>query len=635
MSFSLGLFETQILLAIGLIVITLAATLLSIYLASKRLKHKKLRLLLVTFANITLAAAIMGLAFNLQLNHTAPDTSYLVTSGAQTKQLKDIDSSQVIYVLNKPTSTLSESLAKHSIVQLDSVSQLFDLQPDIQNLQIMGSGLSKQQWQDLEVLFGDKLNEINMTFLPTEPELGLVDVTWQKERVEGQFIQLNGRLQGADQPPETIYELSLIDPIGEVIQVVRLKAQEHFSFNFSAKSVGQWIYQLQLKQANQTATILAEPVAFNVRSAPVVKMLIKQAAPSFETRQLTNWASTFNAKMTVLTKISKDKDIRQNFNLDAKALATLDTPLSQKSLDYFDLLLIDGRSLLALSNDQMLNLKNAVKSGLGLYILLDQSLIDAWPSASLNWLTTVTVKPLNSATYSAIPHWQNSRIEQSIALVKAELLVAQNDILVTSHLQQPLVTNSIYGMGRVAMSLINNTYGWQTAGLNSEYSHFWQHIIFNLARPQTQSYWLEPQQDKLQFALQRHQACKTPKPNDKTLVHQTNHHQYQLLAVSAPLKNEQACVTTWLTPGGWHHLQLTTDTQDEKQDNSISIYAYAHTDWQTYQHVENVKLTQQKIAKLTSNSVNQEVVKDLPKEWLWWCLVIASTLLWLERKTFS
>lgn len=635
MKFYLGVFETHMPLAIGLISIIVAVTLLSIYLAGKRLKQNKPRFVLVTLANITFAAAIMGLAFNLQINNSSTVTSYLITTGVQTEQLKNIDSSDTIYILGEPSSTAAGALAEHTTVRLDSVSQLFDLQPNIQNLKMIGSGLTNQQWQDLEVLSGDKVKAINMTFLPPKPTLGLVDVTWQKERVEGQFIQLSGQLIGHQDQPNAIYQLSLIDPIGEVVQVARLKAKEPFSFNFAAKSVGQWVYQLQLKKANESSPIATEPVAFNVLSAPVVKVLIKQAAPTFETKQFSNWVSTFNAKITVLTSISKNKDIRQNFNFTAQEIAELNTPLSKKSLDDFDLMLIDGRSLLVLSDEQKQALEAAVKSGLGLYIMLDQSLLEAWPSPSLNWLSKLAVAPLNTASYSAIPQWQNSKIEQSIALVKAKLSASPDDILVTSHLQQPLVTNTQLGMGRVAMSLINNTYGWQTAGLTSEYSHYWQHIIYQLSRPQSQLYWVEPSEVQLQFEQQRYQACVFADLNDKTLTHWANNQQQTFLAMRKPLHSEQFCGTTWLTSSGWQQFRASSSNNLDYQHLTSSIYVYNKTDWQAFKQAQNINLSQQKIANLAEIAVNQTLMEDLPKAWFWWCLVIVSSLIWIERKTFS
>lgn len=635
MRFSLGLFDSHILLGIGLIIAVMAVALLSIYLASKRLRQNKPRFILVVVANLFLAAAVVGLAANLQINTSKANTIYLITAGAQAEQLKDIDSSQVIYVLHKPSGTLAGALAKYPNIQLDSVSQLIDAQTNIQNIQIIGSGLSAQQWQDLEVLLEDRLSSSNITHLPAEPILGLVNVKWQKQSVEGQFIQLSGQLTGVEAQPNAIYELSLINPIGEEIQSLRLKAQEDFNFNFAAKIVGQWVYKLQLKQANQSPPIITEPVAFNVRPASLVKVLIKQASPSFETRQLTNWASEFNTKMTVLTQISKNKDIRQNFNFTAQELAELNTPLDKNALNNFDLLLIDGRSLLALSNEQMQDLEAAVKSGLGLYIMLDQSLIDAWQPPFLGWLPKIGIKPLNTATYSAIPQWQNSKIEQSIALVKAELSVLQGDIIVSSHLAQPLVSNTSLGMGQVAISLINRTYSWQTAGLSSEYSHYWQHILSHLSRQQTQPYWLEPSETQLEFVQQRYQACLIADLRDKSLTHSVNNQQQTLLAIPKAFQSEQSCVTTWLTLSGWHHLQVSTDKGNPNQSSTSSIYAYNQTDWQAYSQAQNVRLTQQKIAKLTGSTVNRTQYQDLPKAWFWWCLVIAGSLLWLERKTFS
>jgi hypothetical protein len=385
--------------------------------------------------------------------------------------------------------------------------------------------------------------------------------------------------------------------------------------------------------------LLDEPLAFSVTKPTPVRILIKQSAASFETRQLKNWAAQLGSQISVLTQISQTKDIRQNINLSAAQLTQIISPFTEQALIHFDWLLIDGRALLTLTAQQMTALKTAIKNGLGVYIIVDNALINAWPVPLLDWLSDIKIQPLDVASFSAIPKWPHSKIESVMPLAKAIITSANNSSLVQSNDAQILVSHSKVGLGHVAVSLINGTYGWQTSGLTEQYSHYWQSVIFGLARPRQTPYWLNAASDTLAWVNQHQQKCVLGATTPGVTTY--DQHPLSLILTQDILQVEQRCLTIWPTNAGWHKLAWSQNsllaTTPHKQDTSIKTWFYAHAeqDWQEWRQVQN-RLISQKIAKQQNTQQFEKAsVKSLDKIWLWGLLVLSMSILWLERKLFS
>lgn len=634
MSLSWGLFENQWLLATALVCILLFSAALCCIWACKRLKQHKVRAGLVVLANTAFFVSVLGLALDIQIAVNSTQTTYLVTAGADEDALSQLPKGATVYVIGDLESKLIEQFEKVTTPQLSSLNQLFSLVPEITTLHIVGSGLSQQQWQDATQLMGEKLDSVKIEFSPTEPKLGLVDMSWQKEAVVGEMINISGRLLGPKSHSDNIYTLQLVNPIGEEASSVRLKQGETFSFSIAAKSIGKWRYHLRLTPANQALTLANELVAFNVQPHKEIRLLIKQAAPSFETRQLKNWASELGAKVSVLTQISKNKDIRQNINFSATELAALAEPFSEPSLLSFDLLVIDGRSLMTLSAEHKQRVRQAVNSGLGLYVMVDQQLTDVWPVAELSWLGENSIVPLNTDNHFAIPVWPYSNIEEPIPLTKAQLLSTISEALVSSQRQQTLVSRQPLGLGQIALSIINSSYAWKTAGKTGEYAHFWQSILSEVSRPSPPPYWLPPAENTIQRVKQRYTGCIIAAPN---LTQREPHwlaEDLPLVALQDNLQPEKYCVTSWLDSAGWQRFSF---SDDELRGPSIEshIYVYSPADWQAWRHINNISATQNMLNNKQQFIQNNSMKKPMNKMTFWWALVILGGILWLERKLFS
>jgi hypothetical protein len=639
MTFSLGLFSHYPIVASVSILLLMLGLFISGYFAKQRLKHKNFRLAAVLVVNTVAALMVIGLAFDIQIISNQFSVTYLVTKGTTPQQLQKIDRQQSIFVIREAVKSIDDNNILDSATLLDMPSQLLFYQPTFGNLHVLGDGLSSAQWQDMQLLMGEAFANIAVTFTPSKPTIGLVNMQWSRERVVGQFIEVNGQLQGTGEfAADTIYQLNLLDPVGQIVETIRLKAAERFTLNFPAKTTGQWVYRLQLNKPGDVTLLADEPIAFSVTQPAPVRMLIKQSAPSFETRQLKNWAAAFGSQIRVLTKISQNKDIQQNINLSAKTLQHSASPFSEQSLAYFDWLLIDGRALLSLSVQQMHALQIAIKKGLGVYIVADNELVNAWPVPALNWLLDIHMQPLDVANYSAIPYWPQSNIDQAIPLVRATISSADGSYLVQNNDGRILVSRSKIGSGHVAMSLINTTYGWQTSGLTEQYSHYWQNVIYSLARPKHPLYWLNTQSDRLLLVNQPLQKCLLGGSASGIAFH--NQNTQPSLLTQDVLPTEQQCLTIWPTKEGWHKLawwQNTAIANTQDDHNALIdtwFYAHGEQDWPAWQQTQKQQASQNMATQHNTQPLNTPSVKSLDKDWFWGLLVLSMSLLWLERKLF-
>lgn len=661
MTFTLGLFSHSPITASILILLLVMGIVITSYFASQRLKNKKARLAGVIVANAVATLTVVGLAFDIQITSEQASVAYLVTNGVTSAHLEQVDTQQPVFVLGEAAKSdafraMTISNILDNAIAVDIPSQILSHHGTFDNLHVIGDGLSTTQWQDLQHLMGEKFADISVTFSGSQPRIGLVDMSWPRELAVGQFVEIKGQLQGTDDSASTntIYQLNLLDPVGQIVQTIRLKPSERFTLSFPAKVTGQWVYRLQLSTSNDINLLADEPVAFLVTKPAPLRILIKQSAPSFETRQLKNWAAKFGSQISVLTQISQNKDIRQNINLSATQLQQITSPFMGQSLVNFDWLLIDGRALLKLTVQQMTTLHTAVKNGLGVYIIADKTLVNAWPVPSLSWLLGVNIQPLDVANYSAIPHWPYSEIEQAMPVVKATITSLNGASVVQNNNGQILVSRSKIGLGQVAVSLINATYGWQTSGLTAQYSHYWQSVIYTLARPKQTPYWLNAKQNTLTRLDQRVQRCLLGAADTGTAMTIHDHNPQPLILIQDVLQTRLNCLTLWPKNEGWHQLVWSENTKLANKENehvrltktgSVEtwLYTYAEENWQQWRQLQNT-LASQEVAKQQSinsiinikntRKIQQMSLKSIDKVWLWGLLMLFMSLLWLERKLF-
>lgn len=632
------------LLACGAVILAIS-TCISLYLATKRLKNKPIRCVLVILLNVTASLALIGLIADIIVSNKHVSQAWLVTKGGYSvakntlSQINPHTTSQLFILSNALPETAQD---KSGFNVISDPSQLLDWQPDLQQLTVLGDGLSPTQWRDIQ----SQKHDIKISFIPAQKSTGLIDMSWTKSLVQGDYFTISGRLQIADgdDSNNSLYELSLLDPVQQKLAKTTLLAGERFSFTATAKTVGNWLYELQLDDENQQM-LASESLPVAVQKGKPVNLLIVQSAPSFETRNMKDWMINFANTVTVVSQISKNKYLSQRYNYpentnETKVSKTLQN-LNDIQLEDFDLLVMDGRAVSRLTEQESERLQRHITKGLGVIILADQSLLSALQEHKPNWLNKLELQaPISSITdTTSIPQWPNSSIAQPLQVQNMSIAMPSAEVLVRDQRQQALVTAIQSGMGKVAISLINTSYQWQTSGNSSQYSQYWQYLVRQLARFSGLAYWQTQLPDDLLLTNQMELVCAISRADKlKAEISILAHEQTKPLALSAKLtQSEQFCTTFWPRNNGWLELNLL----NPKNQTTLLIdqqarYVFSQQQWLAWQQQQ--KLLSSALAAKRSEVLPvpglMESQYTVDKLWSWFVFIICCSALWIERKRF-
>lgn len=647
---------------------------LSIYFACKRLAAHPKRRVMVIMLNILATVALIGLVADIRLSKIQTSQAWLFSPGSvplnvEARQRLDATPEATLFVLNDVTNLTEQAL--DAVRFISEPAQILDWQPKLQHLTVVGDGLSASQWQALTASNA----ELKIDFLPSKPLTGLVNMRWHQQLVQGGNLKISGQLQIAEVDKNTadLYTLSLVDPMGNKLLEQHLREGEDFIFNALPPTTGRWLYQLRLRDPEQskqtklstekfvteelvtdalvTETLVTENIAVSVQRAQPVKLLIYQSAPSFETRQLRQWAGSFANPVTVISQISKNKHLSQHFNITEPIPSNIEL-MTQDQLNQFDLVVMDGRALSLISQAQWSALKQAVQQGLGLLLLADQSLPAALELRELQQDKTlasnITLNPITTQgeAQTVVPNWPNSQIEQAIQAQTMQLIIKQGTNLVMGDQQQTLVSMLSMGLGHIGVSLINNTYQWQTSGMATQYSTYWQYLLSKLAANRQSAYWLT--QDKRLLLNQHSATCVLSQTADPVVQLQGSNDSpaIQLNLAANTLQQDRYCVSYWPQHLGWQQLKLLSRASHAEIEHGNKVlnsvepsieqnqYVYGQHNWLAWQQQQKHQAShyQAKLSKTLTEPMPQQQSDTLSKLWAWLLWLLCCTLLWIERK---
>lgn len=530
------------------------------------------------------------------------------------------------------------------ITVIKSAEQLASLSEPSEQLQIVGDGLSQSQLSH----FSGR----NITFFPSTQRAGIVEPSWQRTLLLGQSLVFSGKYHHTDSAQ--IVDISLVDSFDKTIITQKVKAGERFVLKSQPKTHGQYNYKLRVHN-NQQKLLNEEIVAFSVETSLPISMLIKQSSPSFETKFLQNWASQQGASVFIQTQISKDRFISQKLNMkgefDVSADKTGKIGISINLLNQFDVLVIDGRSLLGLSEKERGLLNNAIYDGLGVIIQTDSALLeelldkpnyrqDGLPFTHniLQNFELRAIETRNNKLTSQV-RWKNGVAQHPLGYFKVKLNIEQGQDFAVGDDLQPLVGNKKIGAGNVSITLVNSTHEWLTQGEPLNYSKFWQAMFQQVARNSGKSYWLKQKDKKSLYVGAQFQVCARLQ-NDG--VYSPTVHLVPTLD-----QNDVSCGEYWPNKAGWQTLSLMIKTpvsgMDSMPDNenlqhirTQHRYAYLSSAWaidqQNEKHIATTMAQTNKSTEEHSSYRKTVETRPLDKTIIWWIFLISGSFLWIERK---
>lgn len=610
-------------------------------LALKRLnQHSVLRRISVVVLNVVACFSLLALVLGVSYQSNEPLHVALLTQNAD-KQVIEVlqteDESLHWVLLNtqkdERINALLATQGEHTYIE--DIAQLPLYYSYISDLTILGDGLSSNEWALLNAQY-EGIEENRRPVIQTKayaPMLGLVDMRWPAQLVIAETGQISGRIQGHIESPNALYKLSLTDPFNQEIESVLLSNNEAFSFAISADIPGQWKYTLTLTERSKPRSKVEEKVAIQITDAAPIKIIIKQSAPSFESKHLQILVSETGGKVLTLSKISKNKDIRQEINLSSADKTLVNNAFSEQALSFFDFLIIDQLALSELSAVQHVALESAIKKGLGVLVQAQTQQIPKWQSDKTSWLRDIVLTKHNDETQvSEYLRWDQRQLDIPLNSINASILAPKAKPLVSARNDRALVVTQGYGQGKVAVSLINTSYTLKTQGKADLHSHYWQWLFSQISRTQSDLTWKGNVITSPIITHETQRACVL------NAAKNTQFHLTQALSSGAIAANEQLldansfCMGYSTQASGWYNL---TATNGQTESATIAYFAYEQSKWQAWQQSIRYRTTQQNKQRYPLKAKEPLTRTLFIQAILFWAMLLAAlSILWVERKQF-
>ncbi len=538
---------------------------------------------------------------------------------------------------------LSKQQSNRSVNRILDPEQILFQYPKVEKIEVIGDGLLESQWKAFDNLMID--------YSVPELTLGLINVEWSKTLNLGDTLLITGELQLQENTSskDKKFTLQLVDPADNTVSQVQIEANNRFMISTVPKLSGNHRYLLKLlrndltkEQLNQSHKI-QQALHTSVTDNSQVRIAVIQSSPSFETKQLQNWAAEKGAQFFVKTTISRNKSIDRSTNFP-----DLDSnKLSADFFNNFDLIIFDGRRFSQLTKQQNNWLKDAVEKGLGLLILVDHDFIKMKNLPVV--LEGIQLELLNQSQQSTLSwldnnnHW-TTPIETPVTWVAARITIdplktVNSQNLVIADNGETIVHQQDFGSGRVAVSLLKTTHQWATSGKSIEHSHYWQNLISHISRTGETDRIFLVNNRAVNFSNHLTTVCVQTNAelnSLKVLFKGINDNQQTVLLQKDITIPAHRCGVFWPKQSGWY--QLLVDVAQESRNQKLNSWTYieSESDWLAHQQIKRIKATLRKQQAFMSPSENFVDHTQAINRWIfWWLSVIGSTMIWLERKFFG
>lgn len=424
----------------------------------------------------------------------------------------------------------------------------------------------------------------------------------------------------------------LLDPADSVVDRVAVADDGRVQLSGIARAEGRSVFRLRLLDA-EGHVLDSVPVPQQTLPAAPLRLLVRASAPGPELKYLRRWATDAGLRVQV------QADTGAGLSVGDGAV-----PLDAATLARSDLLLLDERSLAALSAGQLAAVRQALRDGLG--VLVRSA---AAPSASARQrlrdlglpvqgdgsshalelpgdgdsaILAARRGPLAAGTLPTADGEAADRSSHAAALPTLEALTLQSPgSTALLHDRQGASIGGWHGIGkgRIGLLPLTDSWRWVLAGRDDRHGELWSGVVATLARAQagTGALW-SPQSQA--WLGERVALCGVQAPLQA----------FDAKGAGVPLVVDAAtssmrCAGWWPQAAGWQRLQ--------HGDATVWRYVFDAKDASALHQQAVIDATVQALATTTPH--RSQAMQAVPgSRWPWWLAFVlcASLLWWLERR---
>ena len=514
---------------------------------------------------------------------------------------------------------LPEAAASAGAVRAPDLATALRQHPGSTSLLLVGDGLSAR---DRDTALPLRV----MVQSPAAPR-GWLDLQPPSVTAPGALFEVAARAGGVDGA-----RAELLDPAGMVVDRAALDARGNVRLHGSARAAGRSEFTLRLLDAQQHV-VDSVPVPLQTVAAPPPRVLILAGAPGPELKYLRRWAT--DTGLAVQAQASAGGGVM---------LGDAPVALSTARLAATDVLVLDERSLAALSAAQRTLVQQALRDGLGVVVRSSGPLNDASRQTLRNWGlpvsagtraaplqlpadpesallqarrgpqrpstdSTAWINEADAASHSATPP----------ALERFDAVVAGGNALVLDAKGNAVGGWRSVGRGRIALLPVTDSYRLVLSGRDDRYAELWSGVLSKVARalPGAPAIRL---QTATPWSGERLALCEAP---NGTRVRDAEGHTVALQV--DPASGSQQCAGYWPQQPGWHQLQ--------HGDTVQAFYVFDPASARPLYRQQLRAATADRLAE--TNAATSGMPEKVPGPrwpWLLAFIAVAGLLWWIERR---
>lgn len=424
----------------------------------------------------------------------------------------------------------------------------------------------------------------------------------------------------------------LLDPADSVIDRAPLADDGRVQLSGVARAAGRSVFRLRLVDADGHV-VDSVPVPLQTLPAATLRMQVRASAPGPELKYLRRWATDAGITLQVQAATGLGLSVGDGtVALDAAALGRS------------DLLVLDERSLAALSAAQSAAVHQALRDGLGVLVRSagppsasarqrlralglplqgdgSSRAIDL-PEDGDSAMLAARRGPLASGTLPTPAGEDADRSSHRATLPSLEALslqAADGHALLHDRDGRPVGGWRSVGKGRIGLLPITDSWRWVLAGRDDRHGELWSSVVATLARAQTggDALW-SPQ--AITWKDERQALCGVRAPLQA----------FNDAGDGVPLivdgeAAQARCAGWWPRASGWQRLQ--------HGERTIWRYVFDAGDAPSLHRQAMMEATAQALAA-TASVASPAMRPVAGSRWPWWLAFVlcASLLWWLERR---
>ncbi|MFZ6013286.1 MAG: hypothetical protein ACOYXT_23290 [Bacteroidota bacterium] len=512
----------------------------------------------------------------------------LLTPGYYSRQ---VDSLLKIDPTLKLVHTYDTKPFRHS-ASLNSYHELSSMRSDISY--IIGNGLPPHA---LELV-----QHHAFEFIPSPSPEGILQLTLPKKIIANRKNSITGALNNS-----STTKLCLSGPGGkEDSIVINKKGHQQFRLNFEPKRPGNFLYTLTVSDG-KGAVIETIPVSVTEQRPSEILFMLNY--PTFETKYLKNFLGKRD-RLTIRYLISRHTYRYEFVNRDQRQI----NKINKTTLDEFDCIVIDTDALQSLSSAELSSLREAVRSGLGVLVLFNESpekirSVQSLLPFSFEKIPTDTASLSIDAKKIVLPAWP---LRPQPATFVRPVIVNKNRML-AGYVHQ--------GAGKIGFQLLQETFGLTLKGDSISYSSLWSKLIENISR------------DDLNKSSVRITSLPPYFEDEPVNVEVIATEEPELFHGEAEVPLAEDVVIDdlwhgriWAGSPGWHSLTITQDSTE------LFYYTSEPGAWKSLSIANAIHQTGIGKAKATSEKKTHQENRLVPP-WIFFVIFLLSAgFLWLAPK---